>query len=291
MRNHWSRVGLTVDTKAGPVWTGELRFNREWLYQPLSWRSSTAVFVCAHSDLFHEDVADEWLDEIHGVMASCPHHLFLVLTKRSARARAYYSDPAMPGRVFPHWQATGIKAAAGGKAQRAWPRFPDVPLRNLWLGASVEDQIHAHLRLGDLVNTPAALHWVSVEPMLGAVDLRPWLPRPGLFSGRNNLGLQLVIAGGESQRGARWLPSQLVRDLRDQVVPSGAVFHFKQFGAWLPRDQVITDRQFEAWRKRTGILPGAAGAPMAAEVGPAIAGHLLDGVEHRGMPHFPGVFP
>jgi protein gp37 len=92
LRDHPSRAGLTADSRAGPVWTGETRFNEEWLDQPLRWKRPRMIFVCAHGDLFHESVPDDWIDRVFAVMALCPQHTFQVLTKRSARMREYLSN-------------------------------------------------------------------------------------------------------------------------------------------------------------------------------------------------------
>ena len=69
LQHHPSRAGLTVPSKAGPVWTGEVRFNEQWLTQPLQWKRPRRIFVCAHGDLFHENVPDEWIDKVFAVMA------------------------------------------------------------------------------------------------------------------------------------------------------------------------------------------------------------------------------
>jgi protein gp37 len=312
LKHHWSREGLTVATKNGPVWTGEVRFNRPWLYQPLSWRKPTAIFVCAHSDLFHPDVPDEWIDQIFAVMALCPQHVFMVLTKRPERMRQYLGDPEQNPFHRIHHAAAGDGDAwrwikdqgkrPGITAYNLYMQRP-LPLPNVWLGTSVEDQERADERLPHLLATPAALHWVSVEPMLGAVDITRYLHCPACGYTRADRALQgdhhrcalgavatldLVIAGGESQPGARWLPAARVRALRDQCAAAGTVFHFKQFGAWLPRDQVVTAAQREAIRKSP--FEGAGNTRDTADaynVGPTMAGHLLDGVEYRDMPPWP----
>lgn len=299
LKGHPSRAGLTMPSAAGPVWTGEVRFNEQWLDEPLRAKAPQSWFVVAHGDLFHPAVPDEWIDRVHGVIAAAPWHLFLVLTKRSKRARRYYTAPGLEGRIFPHYLAMRQRSFLTQKSRANGRPLPKFPLPNLWLGTSVEDQPRAE-RLDDLVATPAALHWVSVEPMLGDVDLSPWLACQGcgytaadkamhgdhLLCKAPTAALDLVIAGGESQRGARLLPPDQVRRLRDQVVASGAVFHFKQWGAWLPYDQVTTYEQRAAIAKlrdrnadRHKIAPGT-----AYKVGPKISGHMLDGVEHRDMP-------
>eukprot|EP01031_Cornospumella_fuschlensis_P021266 gene21266-26057_t len=100
LKNHASREGLTRDSKAGPVWTGEVRFNPQWLDQPLRWSKPRLIFVCAHGDLFTEGVPDEWIDQIFAVMALAPRHTFQVLTKRPERMRQYLSDGELLDRLM-----------------------------------------------------------------------------------------------------------------------------------------------------------------------------------------------
>lgn len=301
LKNHWSRLGLTVDTKTGPVWTGEVRFNEAWLDDPIRWRRPTVIFVCAHSDLFHDSVPDEVLDRIFAVMARRPDHLFLVLTKRMARARRYIGDTefrvaATASRVWAQVPGEGMPKALAGHGAARGDAAP-WPLRNVYLGTSIEDQAAAELRLPDLVETPAALHWVSAEPLLEPLDLAQWLfdpvkvedmpgavvnPGPGPIFVKPSGKIGWLVAGGESQSGARWLPSQTARGLRDQCAAAGVPFHFKQWGAWLPRDQIVTREQQSA-RATAPEIKWEEGA-AAYRVGPKLAGHLLDGVEHRAMP-------
>ena len=103
LRNHPSRQGLTRLQKKGagwrPVWTGEVRFNEQWLDQPLRWQRPRRVFVCAHGDLFHEHVPDEWIDRVFAVMALAGDHTFQVLTKRAERMHEYLSGCAASERI------------------------------------------------------------------------------------------------------------------------------------------------------------------------------------------------
>lgn len=145
MRHHWSREGLTDSSKAGPVWNGQVRFNEQWLDQPLRWRKPRMIFVCAHGDLFHENVSDEWIDRVFDVMAKAKQHVFQVLTKRPERVRDWMTR--------------------------------EEPLPNVWLGVSVEDQQRADERIPHLLATPAAKRFVSYEPALGPVDFSPWLAK------------------------------------------------------------------------------------------------------------------
>jgi protein gp37 len=170
-----SRSGLTRQTKAGPVWTGEVRFNAPTLEQPLHWRRARKIFVCAHGDLFAEGVPDEWIDRVFAVMGLCPQHVFQVLTKRPERMRAYLKSfgqrlgEIMAARV-PH--PTGEAPLWDLLDAAAFCR----PLPNVWLGVSVEDQKRADERIPVLLDTPAAVRWISAEPLLGPVNIGPWIP-------------------------------------------------------------------------------------------------------------------
>lgn len=179
LRHHPSRAGLTRDTKAGPVWTGEVRFNKDWLDQPLRWKRPRRIFVCAHGDLFAEGVPDEWIDRVFAVMALAPQHTFQVLTKRAKRMRDYLST----GRAHP------VGLAALEQTLRSMAEIPrskvgegiilqgDIvhlnvwPLPNVWAGVSVEDQPRADERIPELLSTLAAKRFISAEPLLGPIDL------------------------------------------------------------------------------------------------------------------------
>ena len=130
LKNHPSRVGLTRQSGNRHVWTGELRLNEEWIDQPLRWTKPRMIFVCAHGDLFHEKVPDEWIDRIFAVMALCPQHTFQVLTKRPERARDY-----LTGRAWAAVLPEEVLARGTAEAKRDhWP------LPNVWLGTSISDQ-------------------------------------------------------------------------------------------------------------------------------------------------------
>jgi len=178
MKTHPSRAGLTVDSKAGPVWNGQVRLNEQWLTQPLQWNRPRMIFVCAHADLFHEAVPDEWIDRVFAIMALAPQHQFQVLTKRSRRMREYMEKSCgrIADRVMALRRETGIGKGnpvaplPNGKLGSPW-----FPLSNVWLGVSAEDQRRADERIPDLLATPAAIRWLSAEPLLGELNLEPWL--------------------------------------------------------------------------------------------------------------------
>lgn len=226
LKNHPSRAGLARINAAGEAkFTGEVRFNEKWLDQPLRWRKPRMIFVCAHGDLFHENVPDEWIDRVFAVMALSPQHTFQVLTKRPERARAYLSklsdEPS-------EWRCKRLDYA----------RLTVWPLPNVWLGTSVEDQATANARIPHVLATPAAVRFLSCEPLLGPVDLTSIERRGGTglmrpLDGRFNT-LDWVIVGGESGPRARPMHPDWARSLRDQCQAAGVAFFFKQWGEWGP---------------------------------------------------------
>jgi len=290
MKHTPSREGLTRDTKAGPVWTGEVRLNREWIDQPLRWRKPRRIFVCAHGDLFHETVPGDWIDQVFSVMARAPQHTFQVLTKRPARMREYLSRFREPKVATGFITRDGEEPLSyGGKATTIFSKR-NWPLHNVWLGVSAEDQVRADERIPDLLATPAAVRFVSAEPLLGPVDIGWALAHPiriaagFLERGRFSPGLETlrpldwVIVGGESGANARPMHHYWVRALRDDCARAGTAFFFKQWGEFSPYAAGpvpyvdVEDPGNPAAKYRVG------------RVGKKAAGRLLDGAEHNGMP-------
>lgn len=185
LRDHPSRQGLTQATKAGPVWTGDVRFNEQWLDQPLRWKRARRIFVCAHADLFHENVPVDWIAWIYGVAIAAHHlngHTFQILTKRSGRMREVLNSG--------HFWEMANDYAAAEIMERVNPldrRTSDAratcddydehnPPPGIWLGVSAENEDQAQARLPDLFHTPAAVRWASFEPLIGRIDARRWIP-------------------------------------------------------------------------------------------------------------------
>lgn len=330
-----ARRGLTQHTAGGMVWTGEVRLNEKALFQPLDWKRPRKIFWNAHGDLFHENVPDEWIDKVFAICALTPQHQHQILTKRPARMRQYMEsiDNGDGERI------EGLRSAmVEGMAQSIWhARTGDdtvdewlavhLPLPNVWLGTSVEDQQRADDRIPDLLATPAAVRFLSCEPLLGPVDLNavPWnvagygmlgaLPTPGepddfRFWHHETQGIRWVIVGGESGPKARPMHPDWARSLRDQCAAAGVPFFFKQHGEWLPFDQVRSDEQLAAVSAttiesaRTGNgkqtvfgswndgekwrgTPGVRPVQIN-RVGKKLAGRLLDGAEHSAMPIITG---
>jgi protein gp37 len=257
------RRGLTKQSKGGMVWTGEVRFNEKQLLQPLNWKRPRKIFWNAHGDLFHESVPDAWIDRCFAVMALTPHHTHQVLTKRSARMREYLSEPGLPGRLF------GVAATLGADGVR-WSAAATAlattwPLPNVWCGVSVEDQTRADERIPDLLATPAAVRWLSGEPLLGPVDIiwalstfKPTIAAGFLARGLFSPGMEMlrplnwVVAGGESGPGARPMHPDWARSLRDQCAAAGVPFFMKQLSGPKGRavkniDQFPEDLRVREW--------------------------------------------
>jgi protein gp37 len=268
MKHHWSRKGLTTDTKAGPVWNGQLSFNVPWLAQPLEWTRKRLIFVNAHGDTFHENVPVDWLDKIFAVMGLAfvtmdDPHIFQVLTKRSKNLRAYLGDPETVYRVTAMMKQLSRELLGDGlPGENA---APDWPLPNVWLGVSCEDQPRFDERVADLYNTPAAIRFFSFEPLLGPIDAKGPLST-GAF--------HWAIVGGESGANARPMNPQWARDLRDQCQAAGVAFHFKQNGEWVSVSEVEGEGPWHTFDDGRSVR----------RVGKKAAGRTLDGRTWDGMP-------
>lgn len=246
------------------------------LEQPLHWRKPRRVFVCSMGDLFHPDIDGNFRSSVWHIMGRCPQHTFMVLTKR---------------------------------ADRLWvirePYYGTLP--NVWLGVSVEDQAAADERIPLLLQTPAAVRFVSVEPMLGAVNL--WALRDGSWydaegatrynaltgaawwggTGDHGLGggpkLDWIICGGESGPGARPMHPDWPRSPRDQCGAAGVPFLFKQWGEFVSVGGHSCTGDFGVWpdgsyhRLVGGEWPALGRAALMRRVGKKSAGRLLDGRE------------
>ena len=157
------------------------------LEQPLRWRKPRRVFVHSMSDLFHEDVPDEFIDRVFAVMALSPQHTFQVLTKRPERMRAYLTKiverPDVPTTsgpaTFEREECIRIALTAHHAPRGKFASQIPWPLPNVWLGVSCENQETADERIPILLDTPAAVRFVSAEPLLGPIDFRR-IPWPGL---------------------------------------------------------------------------------------------------------------
>ena len=223
--------GLTKLTSAGPQWTGKIRLVEEALTEPRRWRKPSRVFVNSMSDLFHEDVPDAFIDQVFAVMACCPTHTFQVLTKRPGRMLKYLSYEYRWAQVEGQ-----CDVLVGGSEAPALATPERTHLPNVWLGVSVEDQARADERIPLLLQTRAAIRFVSCEPLLGPLRLADACYAHMDYESRmtvcdRDLALDWVIVGGESGSGARRCDLRWVRDLvRDCHAAHVPVF-VKQLGA------------------------------------------------------------
>lgn len=277
--------GFAKRTSGGPRWTGKVELIEDRLTLPLRWRRPARIFVNSASDLFHESVPDEWIDRVFAVMALAPQHTFQVLTKRSARMRAWASDPATPRRVHEtvcdiavESVLTNVVLIAPGLDETLAPPGTRVhlgrwPLPNVWLGVSAEDQRRADERVPDLLATPAAVRFVSAEPLLGPIRFWGIDEDAGAYRGcgvnvsggvtvgtadsppegydDSQPGLDLIIIGGESGPNARPMQVAWARSIVKQCQSTGVSVFVKQMGA----DPVWGDGAFLNLRDRKGGDP------------------------------------
>lgn len=293
-------AGTTERNEDGVDWTGKVNLLANRLDDPLHWKKPRRVFVNSLSDLFHDAVPDEYIVAVFARMWWSPQHTFQVLTKRHARMRSLV--PSIEERLRKMERDLELVDAP---TPLRWP------LPNLWLGVSVENQKWADIRIPALLETPAAVRFLSCEPLLGPIDLcGPNVPgrgRPKLtywLDGRPGWGpeqtddrgrvfqelvtgprIDWVIVGGESGPGARAMHPQWARTLRDQCQHSGVPFFFKQWGEWAPSGAVVIRSRPEPRSLLVGEPVDEAGhREEIRRVGKRTAGRLLDGCTHDAFP-------
>ncbi len=263
-------------------WTGEVRLVHEHLADPLRWRRPRRIFVNSMSDLFHERLTNDQIAAVFGVMSAAPQHTFQVLTKRARRMREWFE-----------WRASGKCTVTDPRTGQCWDRralycwdaalatFPTMrysawdsemherahritwPLPNVWLGVSTENQEAADERIPDLLATPAAVRFISAEPLLGSIDLQVTIP-----------GLSWIITGCESGPGARPADVAWFRSLRDQCRAARVPFFLKQAAEL--GNRMIARTRF------TDVV--AAGPGSKRKPGVVIELPYLDGVQHAAFP-------
>lgn len=294
----------------GGQWNGQIMLVPEKLLEPLRWQRPRRIFVNSMSDLFHDNVPDWYIDKVFAVMALAEKHTFQVLTKRPRRMRDYCQQLA--GRADDIAQSA-VNLWGGVDPDAVWQWVHDTvsdgALPNVWLGVSVEDQDTADARIPWLLETPAAVRWLSAEPLLGPIHIDILHPTrepamPSLID-----GIDWIVAGGESGRDARPMHPEWVRGLRDQCRNAKVAFLFKQWGEWSPRAPANESGAFQFDGAMTMANDGTlysppdlaypngarhaealrAGHDKASltnmyKLGKKAAGRHLDGVLHDGYP-------
>ncbi len=230
---------------------------------PLKWKEPKRIFVCSLSDFFHPDVPGHMLLDALLVMQSAPQHTYMILTKR-------------PGLIASRFRDAGMSIPTG---------MPP----NVWLGTTVESHSQEQ-RIVDLLKIPAAVHFVSVEPMLGSLDLRSHLTDrggvPGTMGAWAKKKLDWVIAGGESGPHARPINPEWVRSLRDQCAEANVPYFFKQWGEWCHPDQCDAGDDFMDFVNSVGKPDGTVVDMSPVRYGIKNTGRLLDGKEYLEFPLF-----
>jgi protein gp37 len=275
-------IGVATRNRRGvATFNGTIKIDEEALNEPRKWRKPRMVFVNSMSDLFHENVDQGFIDDVFNVMNRWGNHTYQVLTKRPERAADYIN--------------------------RVWPDLA-TESPNVWIGTSVENQATADERIPYLLQIPASVRFLSLEPLLGEVDLRSfsygsrggleeghdWLTgeewqHSSVFGGGNSWlsakdkadygskRIHWIIAGGESGHNARPMKLGWVRSIRDQCAEAGVKFFFKQWGEYLSTEQ-MSEEFYDAHitQAMEPIYDNTDGGWLY-RVGKKNAGRLLDG--------------
>ena len=277
-------------------------FHAERLQEPLRMKKPKRIAVCLMGDIFHEDVKEEWIDKVFSVMHWSKWHTFLLPTKRPERMAAYLAHVKRSRRIMQ--EARFLALGRGSKllndlAVCQWP------LPNVWSGTSVENQHTADERIPWLLKCPAAVRFLSMEPLLGPVNFDAWMGdeieeaerlecgERGCGLGMDGKSIDWIIAGGESGPGARPMHPAWVRSIRDQCQSARVPFFFKQWGDWIPDSTGcgIGQKLWDGAPKHCGMNTFGSVASDDrfddvgfACVGKKASGRLLDGRKWYEMP-------
>lgn len=260
-------------TGSSELWNGvRRRTTPENWNKPLKWNANGRQFFLEHgrrqrvfcaslADVFDNAVPDDWRADLWKLIAATPNLDWLLLTKRIGNAA----------------------------------RMGMTALDNIWLGATVVNQEEADRDIPKLLATPARVRFLSMEPLLGSVNLSAILTGPDDHAEGYPRSVDWVIVGGESGRGARPMHPDWVRELRYQCAAARVPFFFKQWGEWEPRDQWSGHRGGGRFEPMLAVMrdgsecphdavPQDVGAHRMARVGTKAAGRTLDGLEHSEFP-------
>lgn len=297
-------------------WTKHVRFNRGALEEVIRKKRSRKIFVNAMGDTFFKNVPDEWIDEIYAMMVLCPQHIFQMLTKRTERRLAYLTDPKMPQRVM----AAAHRIHTEMNLKTPFPMETTFPLPNVWEGTSAGDQATLEKRILHHMLTPAALRWLSLEPMFGSISLKrikieaigvlnlvkkELLKRddvlPPVYDAYKSMAKDIgwVVLGGESGWNPRPMHPAWAEQIMEECVEGNIPFFFKQWGEYKP-DFHPEGKSFLSFgpfgldcapisREKANLLAKnpetkAAGLRIMSLIGTKKAGDLLNGVRYQAFP-------
>jgi protein gp37 len=240
----WAYPKVVSGYRGKGIWSGKTAFVESALEKPLHWKKPSMIFVCSMSDLFHESVSDEWILSVFDIIKSCPQHTFQVLTKRPERMKEFYRK---------HWPVIS----------KDGNYIPD----NLWLGVTAENQEMATKRIPVLLSIPAAVRFVSVEPMLARMNLAPYLPEadPNIWPYESQAEyisriarddkskLDWVIVGAETGHSRRPCKQEWIDDAVEQCEESGVPVFVKKIND--ENGKVIADHKYpREWpNERAGL--------------------------------------
>ena len=232
LRYGWSKKPWTARNAAENV-----VLHPDRLRKPLYWRKPRMVFVNSMSDLFHSQIPTAFIEQVFAVMGLAEKHTFQVLTKRAKDMRDFFSYEM-------RWAM--IEGATHKLYEDRYDQDPSMwlavngPADNVWLGVSVEDQRRADERIPVLLDTPAAIRWISAEPLLGPLVIEQlgqhWLGAASQRAGMND-GLDWVVVGGESGPGHRPMKIEWVESIVDQCRAANVPVFVKQDSGSRPGKQ------------------------------------------------------
>ena len=304
---HRRLMGMYPEKYKQPFLDGAFEYP-EALTIPLKWKKPAMVFVDSMSDLFHENISFEYIDKVFSVMAANQHLTFQILTKRPERMLEYFDFRAPLYGDYPNAETN----------MRVWDicltnysRFTtDWPLKNVWIGTSVEDQKAADERIPFLLKVPAAVRFLSCEPLISSVDLNINIDVLK-WSGYNKLNvltgvltnnsrnstcatplmttINWVIVGGESGNNAAPMHPDWVRTIRNQCEAAGVPFFFKQWGTWLPTTMPLVSSQIAILPQyfassKSKFYQSADGRSEYYKGGKNRTGNKIDGLQHLEFP-------
>jgi len=261
-----------------PEWNGQTHLVKSKLTEPMKWKSPRMVFTVDMGDLFHESVPFEWIDAVFTVMSDLDQHIYILLTKRPERILELFCWKIL--RSGYNWR----------------------PKYNIWFGVTAENQEQANIRIPILLNIPAAKRFVSIEPMLGSVDLTKLQldfagghykdALGGRRYGKTTIEtfkcLDWVICGGESGSKARPMHPDWVRSVRDQCESAKVPFFFKQWGEWMPITRPLTSSEINVLPKHyastSRFLQITDPYAEYYKAGKHKSGDKLDGKQHHEWP-------
>lgn len=285
LKGEWG-PGAPRQLASDAMWREPLKWDREAAEEQRDWSARARihgiaaglqptrprVFCSSLADVFDHEVPIEWRVRLFDLIEATPHLDWLLLTKRPES-----------------WSARLHEAASASPFALRW--LNGQAPANVWMGTSVEDQPRADERVPELLRIPARVHFISGEPLLGPVNLEPWLKVQRDFALTTDCPrIDWVIGGGESGTDARPMHIAWPRSLRDQCAAAGVPFLFKQWGEWVPWAPGVeypkgTEGDF-AMLNGSKYAPGNFSSPCQSvmRIGKKAAGRLLDGVEHNGYP-------